>query len=325
MAERPRRGRPTKRTRRRGTGVARRRRRRFQRIDVDTAPKGPQLLIIILGLIAIGAITLNFFGPSPEDEEALVSDFIQPDRGPGFTSVDPEPFRGEIVEFEEALFETPGATEGRFDFAGRDIASAANPLVNRLRNTEGGRAEAAARDLDTLATDAGASGFDLDRLRKLRERWLIIRRSTFDSAPWMTTASASVLVGGSDQATHAVYQDIANDLLSLVESALYDAESLTEGAELMDASELADARRDWRDSVLSWREDLDNIRDRMPDRPSSSAGPELLTAVQSLESALASANGLFKSSSAPKSPLNRRPYLRTLESIERARDALSRL
>jgi hypothetical protein len=77
--------------------------------------------------------------------------------------------------------------------------------------------------------------------------------------------------------------------------------------------------------VLSWREELDGIRDRMPDRPSASAGPELLTAVQSLESALAAANGLFKSSTAPKRPLNRRPYLSALESIERARDALSRL
>lgn len=326
MAQRPRRTKPTRRRRRPGSTV-RRRRRRYRRLEVEQEERGPALLWLTVFFLGLVGATLYYFGPGSGEEEVEVDDFArqEADGGPDYARLDPSTYRSEISTLETALFDTPGATEGQFAFAGREIANAVTPLQEELAEADNARVPEALSDLRSLAEDAGADGFDFDRLQTLRGRWLDIRESTFDSATWLRRLPTVNADGGSDPAVYAVYLDVSNELLDLVDTALGDAESLTEGESYMDPAELADAREQWGDSVTRWREELADLQRRLPDRPSASGGPDLLSAVQRLESALRSSKSLFASTAAPRSPLNRRPYQDALESTERAIEALDRL
>ena len=296
------------------------RRQAYRRIHVETKPKGPQILVVLLALLAVVALTLHFFGPKLRSDAVAVSDVSPPDAAEArrYTTLDPDLFRPEVEALEEALFETPAAASGEMALVGEDIANAATPLRAKLRDAQGERAAAAVIDLEQLAESARTDEISLDRLGDLRDRWIRIRRNTFDSAFWFEENAAKG-EDSADRAKLAVYQGVVRDLQDLVETALYEAEGISDEEAAGDRSEAGERRERWRDSVRAFRDDLTGLRERMPGRPSAGASQELLQAVHSLESALDSSKRLFSSiSSMPRQPVNRRPYMDALEKIQQA-------
>lgn len=301
---------------RRRLELARRRyARRYRRIE-DLKRRGPQFIMVLLALLAIALILYRLFGPEllKVDEEEIADTFVAPEvEQAADVRVDPDLLRPEIEAFEEALFGERSA-RGLDELAG-SIAGEGNLLAEKARQLSEGRPRLSELEsrVESLAAEIQAPSFDLERLDELREQWLQVRLETLHRADWFASPTAAV---AEDASALAAYRDAAVSLLSLVESALSEAEYFSERV-----AEGESISGDWRDYEGDFFAELREIELTIPaERPGTGASAQLLTAIQKLEQAVDFTRERV-AVDMPGNPLDRRDYDRAVDSAQAAVDA----
>ena len=285
----------------------------FRRLNVDTGPKGPQLVMVLLCLLGIALVSFQIFGPAlyqTEDED--ISDVFPGDEESTTSKtgirLDPESMRSNLTRLELALFEP---SESSFEGIVNELTAEVDRFLEYLRGHQEPREQALADDLDETAAPLRQESFDLEALEELRNRWMRLRARHFQQASWLHSASE---VSTKDaEAAYAVYRDLADTLLRQVGSGLSSAEDAIEEFSAVGSLERDQPARDeilanWKDAAQSWHDDIDELRGSLPERPGTDAPADVLLAVHRLETAL--------NESVERMPTDRLPTSEDLAAME---------
>lgn len=260
--------------------------KRYQRLEVENQPRGPQFLLVLLCLLGAALVAYGIFGPQAEDEDPLAG--LLPTDGEETVAltdplVDPDALRAPIEDFERSLF----LAGGGLDDLGQQIAIDASALADAATELPGSHAQQLAEGVAQIAVEAEDGTFSLEELERLRARWPALRKRHLTASAWFRQASPR----DRDRAAIGAYSDAAEDLeRSIVAAALRAGALVEDEPSGIDERDLQLAA--WASAAEAWREELDAIDDSLPPRPPSNASSEFLDAVQRLESALRQARRL---------------------------------
>jgi hypothetical protein len=248
--------------------------------DTEPPPK-PQflnLLLIILALVMV--VAKVFVSATSAPVPATVIEEAVPDEA---LRLDPELFRPALTAVDTSLY---ASRKSEIAVMGEDLRAALTTLERELLESPLAAAPTAADDVRELI-DKLPDILDLGFLQNVREAWPPLRAANFARASWFRYPVAS---HGEDRAVLAAYQDVTSNLAGLVEDAASHAEVLSEPV-MSGFGDTGDetARREqqWASSGAEFRQRLEALRSRLPDRPDTSAGAGFLVATQALEKAFA--------------------------------------
>ncbi len=255
--------------------------------------KKPQMLVMLLSMLAIAVILYRVFGPGAIRAEATPVD-AEPAAAAVATRLDPERYRLTIQAVDRALYETPAANLAMMN---EQIRIAFLRLSDRLVGAESALSLAAADAVNALASLAETNTFSLETLQQMRADWALARSRHFTRAPWFLYPGKGD--DRTDRAALAAYRDVASGLLSLADEGWSLAEVL-ESPPPDNASRDEDAEREqWQSVQTDWRERLTELRQQLPGRPDASADPRILVATQRLEQAFLSLSSLAAAEKLP--------------------------
>lgn len=268
-------------------------------------PKAPQFMIFLLSILGMAVVLYQIFGPGSGEGGDLGAGATQvASAAAGTGKLDPEPYRQAIEALETVLFSPLEDAQDIAD-AGAGLGATFGNLSAeiRRRETEPESADAIARLAAPAGTPAAETAFPLasaeasvaetpaveapvddpqDRrfsfgeLERSRRTWLRLRGLYFLPASWLTepaedgSAKARILI--------AEHQEVARGLMALLREGATEAQAFSDSAE--EADEVG-----FQEDLGDWRQRIDELWKSKPKRPGTAADPQILVAVQELETA----------------------------------------
>ncbi len=249
--------------------------------------RGPQLVILLLALLGMTVVAFRMFGPNGGLgtrlglPRTLTTATTEPPSAPSpaLVKLDSEDFRNTLQDLEGALFK-PQTTD--LDTAGTEIDVATDALSAQLLQQNPADAQEVARAISILGDDANLSPFTLGQLEKIRARWLRLRQRHFQPAPWLTVPETSP--AALDPAMVLAYREIASRLVSLIQLGATEARTTSSTPPV--PANATESLETWRELTGSLREEIEKLRERLPQRPGPQAPTTLLVVIQDLEQTL---------------------------------------
>ncbi len=253
----------------------------------------PQLVLILLCLLGMAFILLYIFGPNRTARtSADLGIAALPETR--IEKLDPEPYRRPIETLETVLFETPIDVKEELLVVSSDISAAASDLSAWILNAEPtfgvDAADVIARMGQAVPLDQVA---EID-IQRARTQWLRIRKQHLETASWFFDPAQSAQA---ETSSAADYSEVASSLRSLVDTGLFEVQTLSDPAFVSADGETADEQ--WQRFTADWRQQLASLESRIPPRPGANADSQLLTAIQDLEQALSQTRSLIASPNLP--------------------------
>jgi len=298
----------------------------YRRVRVREKTKGPQFVAVLLAILGATLVLYKMAGPDLWTRGGpAVTDVAPGTPGPGAVSpgpIDPQPFRAAIESFESRLLGDAVAP----DIASlRDAVIGSGSELTRQLQLDS-RSEAASRTALALQSSldqlAARSPLRIEDFGKLRQDWLGLRRREFLAADFYRSGSEAVAAGA---IALTAYRSQASGLDQALGSAFDRAAAYARVPEQGESPEERQQRMDGLEAVArELRQQLDQLGESQPPRPSGQLAPDLMVAIQSLEQALEQARGLA-ASAANLTPEGRGRFESVQLLLERGRSALDRL
>ena len=275
----------------------------FRLINMDTRPKGPQFMMVLLCVLGSALVSFRAFGPKLfVYESAVVSDVFteQSSGSEAFLGVriDPETVKPRLTRLENALFSPDQADS--IESVINHVVFEVDGMAKALKESQDHRQEQAATELEDLRRDALKEGARAEDLKTFIDGWLKIRSTHFQFASWFRKPS-----GDSDtKMSVVIYRDVAYALLSHLGEGLEETESLLPEISKAGTLEINKAFREellkrWQATATSWSSDLKRLQERIPKRPKTPPSRSALAAIQQLDSAMQASQNKLPSDRLP--------------------------
>lgn len=285
----------------------------FRRLEVDSGPKGPQFLMVLLCFLGIALVSFKAFGPSlfntsgagVDDIYSGVTTSTETDDG---IRIDPTPLQSDLIRLETALFEP--AQAGSVSEIVVGVQFEVSRVLTTLTASSDTRMESAARALEEIASRLERA--DVDSLGLFKGDWVRLRKQHFQHAQWFREMPTDAVTSAT---SYAVYRDVSVDLLRLVGRTLSDVEDIMAKQSGVGTLDVHQDERDalqaeWRRLTADWSSELRTVRSKMPERPDSPPSGRALAAIQQLGSAFRACENAL-----PADRLPRESDLQTLENV----------
>lgn len=296
----------------------------YRRVRVPERRKGPQFIAVLATLLVLALILYKMFGQgffttsapaitdvAPEEADAAVA------AGP----IDPLPFREAIENFERPLLgDNPSPDLPTL----RDsILGAGGKLAAELQLDRSAAAPRTAQALErSLAALAAKSPPRLEDFAQLRREWLQLRRREMLDASFLQNPTEPAT---GDQIALTAYRSQAAALDQALGAAFDRAAAYAREPEEPETPEERQLRLAGLDEVAAeLRQQIGELRQAQPERPSGNLEPALMVAIQSLEQALAEAQSLA-GSPANLHPEGRAAFANVEQLIGRTQSSLDQL
>jgi hypothetical protein len=263
-----------------------------------SAPKkpGPQFLLLLLTLLGLALLAASLFNnvredraTTPNEEEEVATS----------AKLDPNPMRRQIEGLERALDQEQDTDLSSW---GISIRSAVQELAAQVERQDSVLAKPSARALAEWAGSIPEEGFTPNDLTTARATWKRIARRNFKSAPWWSSLRPRTKTKG--RITLLAYREAADNLVALADEGAAQVEAFQEPG----FDELTPAGDGWTSFAADWRQEIETISQRLPNKGEFASDSRFLVGVQNLRNAL--------------SMLRRLAADRTLPSKSGARDNL---
>ena len=262
----------------------------FRKLDVDSGPKGPQFVMVLLCLFGIALVAFQILGPSlyRQDSDDITDIFPGDDPDPQTRAgirLDPEPLQSYLIRMEVALFDPPPADS--FETITANLSLEIDRLSEYLKTSQEPGHQNLATELESATASAREDGFDLKALVEVQNAWLSLRARSFRSASWFRKPTPSER---SPQPTYAMYRDVSDQLLRQVGNGLTEVEDTIQelagiGSQESDQTTRQDLLARWKGTAEAWRDEVLALKESLPKRPSPTAPGALLDAVHRLDKA----------------------------------------
>lgn len=296
----------------------------YRKMNVAERRSGPQFLAVLLSLLGAALVLYKIFGPELwKSDSVQVSDVAPaPEAGAAAGPIDPRLFRDNLENFERLLLgESSGSDLVSLSEA---ILRAGGKLTSELqldtRNSNSRRVGAALQAaIDTVAAKSPPK---LEDFAKLRTDWLALRRREFQSADFLLSPQEE---GSADQLLLAAYRSQLADLDQILVSAFDRAAALASEPASGETPDEKQQRLAALEGVgRETAEQLDRLKQALPNRPAGNLTPQLMVAIQCLEQAIAEARSLA-GSTANLTPAGRSSFGNVESLIGRSRSSLDQL
>ncbi len=286
----------------------------------------PQLIVFLLAILGLALVIYRIFGPGGirsdgtaaaevESPDELVTS-VAPSAG-----LDPEPYRERIETLEQALFE-PQADE--LGGIGDAIGTAASDLSRAIRANEPQAGRQAMTAISELRRSIEGVEFTLDDLKASRETWSQLRIKYFRRASWFNATAPTY--PPTDRAALTVYRSAIDELGELINEGSDEARTLAADLPDFGAEDERQRRQEqWREFARDWRQRLDQLERRLPERPTAEASTSVLLAIQNLEEAFTRVRSLAADRELPFDQGLGARFEEAGELVERARMAFDDL
>jgi len=261
----------------------------------------PQLIVFLLALLGLAVVGYRIFGPGGIGGQGFAAAEVEsPIRvetpEPSAPALDPEQYREQLEALEKALFE-PEAEE--LAAIGDDIVAATIRLTQAIRtqDPQAGRATADAIAELGRAVELEAEEFTLNDLEASRATWSELRLKHFGGVSWFLAAPSEL--PPTDPAALVVYRSAIDELLSLVSEGSEEARTIAGSVASVGDEERDRRQEQWEEYARDWRQRLDQLQRRLPERPSSEDDAAILLATQKLEEAFTRVRALATDADLP--------------------------
>lgn len=269
----------------------------FRRLSVENRRRGPQFLAVLLCVLGLALILYKIFQPAPTGRgEAIEVAGERPVVAGESAQVVSEDHRAAIEGFETALF--AGANSDDLSLVLTTVAERGRSLARELLAAPGLAAQEAGAALLALLDALEDEGDPpLDRVAALRTGWLQLRGRIFQPANFFQRPSDQV---GSDPLFLTAWRSNLDELQRAVVGATDRAAVLSEEMRTnLDEEVRANARRELADVRTELVGQLEEIRRRVPPRPTGTGLPAgLMEGIQAHGQALELAGRLVVSDTA---------------------------
>lgn len=297
----------------------------YRRVRVAERRSGPQFLAVLLSLLGAALVLYKIFGPGLWKSDGVSVSDVAPAEAPAGSltgPIDPGPFRETLEGFEKPLLgQAPSPDLGDLT---ETILRTGNKLTASLQlDTRFAASRRVAQSLQaSLDALAARKPPQLGDFEKLRQDWLVLRQREFSPAPFF-------LAGGDlqpgDHFALTAYRTLVNDFDQALNAAFDRAAAYAREPEQGETAEEKERRLAGLHQVAEELvQSLAGLRRTLPERPAGNLDPNLMLAVQSLEQALAEAEGLA-GSAANLTPAGQKAFDNVQQLIDRTRGALDQL
>lgn len=251
-----------------------------------TPRQKPQMVLMLLSLLAIAVILYRVFGPGSSGVEAAVE--MEPETSTAALAatsqrLSPEPYRREIQDVDRAFFDTPATDLERMS---DQILFALRQLSRRLAASQPAASRTAIESIDELAARfPSAAALSLDLLQELRTTWVRLRDRHFQDALWYVLPTS--VDPRTDRAALVAYRGVVDDLLTLLDegSSRLQVLSAPTAPNFVDPTDAAHKREQWQLFRSDWQGRIAELKRQLPDRPGVRTDPQVLLAARRLEQA----------------------------------------